>query len=230
MQTNTPPAPAKAKPAGPVFPPEFQSAKIDAMTEADLISLLRRSDASTFEKAKACQRLATVGTKAAVPALAPLLSDPKLSTYARYGLEPIPDASANEVLREALAKTTGEPLIGVINSLGYRKDSGATAALAKLLYSEDAAVAQAAAAALGHISGPEAAKALQAGMSKTKAPVRTSVADAGLLCAEGLLAHGQREEALALYNSLTATDVPKPVRLAAMHGIIRTETSLRRPR
>ena len=36
--------------------------------------------------------------------------------------------------------------------------------------------------------------------------------------------------ALALYAALSAADIPKPVRLAAMHGVIREETSLSRPR
>jgi hypothetical protein len=91
-------------------------------------------------------------------------------------------------------------------------------------------VAQAAAAALGRISGAQAAKTLQESLSRTKGPVRMAVADACLVCAEGLLAQGDRAQALALYNTLTAADVPKPVRLAAMHAIIGAETSLSRPR
>jgi hypothetical protein len=53
-----------------------------------------------------------------------------------------------------------------------------------------------------------------------------AVADASLVCAERLLVEGKREEALALYTSLSAPDVPKAARLAAMHGIIREETSI----
>jgi len=61
--------------------------------------------------------------------------------------------------------------------------------------------------------------------------VRTAAqAGAGLVCAEGLLAQGERPQALALYNTLTATGIPKPLRLAAMRGIIAAETSLSRPR
>jgi hypothetical protein len=41
----------------------------------------------------------------------------------------------------------------------------------------------------------------------------------------GLARRGSRYD-----NSLTATDIPKPVQLAAMHGIITTENSLSRPR
>lgn len=226
------PAPAKRKPQAPkpVPPPEFQAAKIITLDEAGLISLLKKSNATEFEKAKACQRLANVGTAEAVPALSALLTDPRLSTYARYGLEPIPGPAVDDSLRQALPKLKGTLLVGVINSLGMRKDANAVPPLSKLLFDSDPAVAQASAAALGHISGPEAAKVLEAALDKTKGPLRAAVADGALICAEGLLERGNRDEAMALYNTLTAVDVPKPARLAAMHGIIGAETSLSRPR
>ena len=59
---------------------------------------------------------------------------------------------------------------------------------------------------------------------------RMAVADASLVCAERLLAEGKRDQALTLYPSLSDPDVPKPVRLAAMQGIIREEKSTSRPR
>ncbi len=82
----------------------------------------------------------------------------------------------------------------------------------------------------GKISGPQSAKALQDGLSKTKGPVRTAVAAAGLLCAEGLLAQGERNQALTLYAALSRNDIPKPIRHAAMQGTIAAEISLSRPR
>jgi hypothetical protein len=56
------------------------------------------------------------------------------------------------------------------------------------------------------------------------------VADAGLSCAEGLLAQGDRTRAMTLYDILSRPDIPKPVRLAAMHSVIAKEISLGRPR
>jgi len=175
-------------------------------------------------------RLASVGTKEAVPALAALLSDPLLAHYGRYGLETNLDSSADDALREALPKVKGKLQVGVINSIGHRKDAKAVEALARLLRDTDAEAAEAAAAALGRIGGAQAAKALEEALGKTKGAVRTAVAGAGLVCAEGLLAQGERDQALALYNTLIRTDMPKPVRLAAMHGIIAAEVSLNRPR
>jgi len=214
----------------PVPPPEFRTESIDRLDEAGLIALLKDPGATTFQRAKACQRLAAVGTREAAPALASLLTDPQLSHYARYGLEPLPDPSADDALRGALQKVKGGLLVGVINSLGHRRDSQAVTALAKLLYDADPEVAQAAAAALGAISGLPAAKVLQQTLGKTKGATRAAVAAAGLVCAEGLLGQGARDQALALYGALTGADIPKAVRLAVMHAIIAAETSLSRPR
>lgn len=226
---NTPAA-AKAKPAKPVPPPEFRSEEIDKLDSAGLVKILGDASASEFQKAKACQLLASRGDKASVPAIAALLPDAKLSHYARYALEPMPDPAADDALRAALPKLKGALLIGVINSLGFRKDQKAVMPLARFVYGADLATADAAAAALGHISGPEASKTLQTALNRTKDPVRTCVARAALQCAENLLNSGSRDEGLALYQVLTAANVPKPVRLGAMHAIISAETSTSRPR
>ena len=52
-------------------------------------------------------------------------------------------------------------------------------------------------------------------MGKTAGMIRMAVADASLICAERLLAEGKRDEALKLYTSLSAPDVPKPARQAS---------------
>ncbi len=221
-QTNKPP-----KPKPPV---EFQEGDIATMNAAGLIDIISDSGSTEFQKAKACQRIGEFGAKEAVPALSALLDDEHLSVYARYGLEPIPDPSADEALRAALTKLNGERLIGVINSIGKRREASARPALSKMLYGSDPGVARAAAAALGSIGGMESAKELKAALAKTTGRTRMAVADACLVCAERLLADGQRNEALAFYTHLTAPDIPKSARLAAMTGIIREERSLSRPR
>jgi HEAT repeat protein len=242
MQSNVPSVPTTAqqapaakkeetkKPPKQVPPPEFQAEKILKLDAPALVDLLKDPKTTVFEKAKACQRLANVGTKDAVPALAALLTHPQLGHYARYGLETIPDPAVDDALCEALRKLKGRPLVGVINSTAKRKDQKAVPLLTKLLYGIDIEVAKAAASALGHISGLEAMKALQGGLARTKGAVRDAVAAGGVLCAEGLLAGGQRPQALALYSALSRDDIPKVVRIAAMHGIIAAEVSLNRPR
>jgi HEAT repeat protein len=233
-QTNTPaakPKPVKpAKPPKPKPPLEFQEGDIAAMDAAALIRTLTDESSSEFQKAKACQRIGEICPKEAVPVLSALLDDEHLSVYARYGLEPIADPSVDDALRAALTKLKGNFLIGVINSIGKRRDAKASSALAKMIYDSDANVARAAAAALGSIGGLSSSKELQAALPKTSGMTRMAVADACLVCAERLLADGKRDQALALYTTLSAPDIPKPVRLGAMQGIIREETSISRPR
>ncbi len=159
-----------------------------------------------------------MGTKEAVPALAALLNNRELAHYARFGLQPIPDPSVDAALRAALPKLKGTLLVGAINSIGYRKDAKAVKALARLLQDSDAEVARAAAAALGSIGGPKAARKLQPALSSAQAPVRPAVAGAALVCAEGPLAKGHRKQALALYEALGRDGMPKAVRAAAQRG------------
>lgn len=149
MQTAAQPKPAVV---APMTDPKYGSAEeIMALPAAKLIAILRDSAASTYAKAKACQRLALTGDKSAVPALAALLPDPHLSHYARIGLEPNPDASVNEALRKALNEVQGAQLVGVIASLGNRKDVKAINALSKLRLNPDPDIAKAADAALARI-------------------------------------------------------------------------------
>ena len=151
-----PPAAAKPKAEREAAPPMADekygsAAQIMALPPAKLIAILLEPNASVYARAKACQRLAVVGDKSAVPALAALLTDPQLSHYARFGLEPIRDASADDALRAALGKVKGKLLVGVINSIGYRRDKKAITELERLRHDADAEVARAADAALARL-------------------------------------------------------------------------------
>jgi HEAT repeat protein len=186
--------------------------------ETKLIALLS-SNASAAEKGAACRELARIGTRAAIKPLSDLLGDEKLSHMARYGLEPIPDPAVDEALRDAAGKLTGRPLIGVIGSLGVRRDSKAVELLAKRLTDSDADVIQAAARALGSIGTTQAAKALENALASTPAPDRLAVSEGLFRCAEAAATHGQRGEALAIYERLNRAEVPQQVRDAATRKI-----------
>ena len=125
--------------------------EIMSLPPARLVAILKDPGASVYARAKACQQLAVNGGKDAVPALAALLSDARLSHYARFGLEPNPDVSASEALRKALGEVKGPLLVGVINSIGVRRDAGAMEALGRLVREGDATVSRAANAALARI-------------------------------------------------------------------------------
>ena len=63
---------------------------------------------------------------------------------ARYALSRIPGPKADEALRNTLEQTTGNTRIGIVNTLGLRRDSNAVPAIAMLAASSDAATAEAA--------------------------------------------------------------------------------------
>ncbi len=190
-----------------------------AAEAARLIGVLR-SNAATFDKARACQQLAVLGNKEAVPALADLLADEKLAAYARCGLESIDDPSAAEALRTAMSHLHGELLVGVVNSIGVRRDAKAVGSLAKIAADASSGAAAEALMALGRIATPAAVEILRHSIKANPAATRAATADAGLVSAERLLALGQRDRAAAMYDAIRTADVPKPARLAATRGAI----------
>ena len=95
-----------------------------------------------------------VGDESAVPALEALLGSARLSHYARTALEPLPGAAADAALRGSLRTLDGPLLVGVIHSIGVRRDREAIGALAPLRYVADSQVADAATWAIHRIRRP----------------------------------------------------------------------------
>jgi HEAT repeat protein len=189
-----------------------QDGKPPAKTqESELLAVLK-SSSSEKEKADVCLELARIGTKDSVAPLAALLGDEKLAHMARYALEPIPDPAVDDALRDAVGKLKGRPLVGVIGSIGVRRDVKAFDPLSKLLKDNDADVAQAAARALGSLGTSNAVKALEEGLTEAPAARQPAFCEGLFRCAEALSAHGQRNEALAIYERLNRPEMPRPVR------------------
>jgi HEAT repeat protein len=201
--------------------PKGGGGRAAAPTEGEdaLIQVLK-SDAPPAEKAITCKKLAICGTKAAVPALAALLPNEQLASWARIGLEAIPDPAADDALRDALGKLKGRLLVGAINSLGRRRDAKAVDPLVGLLKDADADVASAAAAALGRIGGERPAKALEPMLAGAPVAARSAVAEGCVLCAERFLDEGKRDEAAKLYDAVRKADVPLQRRLEGIRGAI----------
>jgi len=204
-----------ARGPAPTVPPEFNGLAIWIMPPAKLLALVKDPNSTLFQKAIACKKLAFVGGREAIAPMATLLSHPQLGCYARFGMEPNPDPSVDDAFRAALPKLKGRLQVGVITSIGVRKDAKALDALIKLMSDSDAEVAGAAAASVAMIGGLQAAKALQGALKTTKPPLFPVVARACLLCAEGLMATN-RPRAMELYTDMSATTMPGPVRLAAL--------------
>jgi type 1 glutamine amidotransferase len=200
--------------------------------EKSLVGVLQ-SDATPAAKQFICRKLSIIGTSACVPALTAMLTqkpaskeEPHPADMARYALERIPGAAVDAALREALLKTSGTAKVGIINSLGQRQDGKAVDALSKLVYSSDELEADAAAAALGNIAGPEATKALTEARTKTKGKLRMVVLDGLLKCADKLAAEGKKSEATTIYKQLSKE--PAPIGAAALRGMVTVSGASRR--
>lgn len=188
--------------------------------EAKLIAVLKSADASRKDKIDACRQLGVIGGKDSIAPLAALLGNEELSHNARYALEPNPDPTVDEALRDALGKVKGGPLVGVIGSVGVRRDAKAVGALAKLLSDSDAVVARAAARAMGKIGTTEAASALQQALPQASAENRLDFCEGLFRCAETLAASGQKQPAIAIYDQMRKLDSPHQVRGGALRGAI----------
>ncbi len=187
--------------------------------EQELIGVLQ-SNASPAEKAITCKKLAIYGSAEAVPSLMPLLADKDLASWARIALEVIPGPAADEALREAMGALQGRLLVGTINSIAVRRDAKAVDGLIQKLDDTDDDVASAAAVALGHIGGDQAAQALGQALTKAPAGVRSAVAEGSILCAEWYLAQDKPAEAIKLYEAVRQADVPNQRHLEAIRGAI----------
>lgn len=182
----SPPAP----PPGPTPP----------MTEAACLAALAGTDLR--DKTRACQELVSVGTPAAVPALAALLDQENIADYARSALEGIKDPSASAALRKALGTTKGRQLAGVVNSLGVKRDPAAVADLQKLALDAKSGVATEAVASLGMIANADATKTLQKILADGPADLKTPAAHAALMAAETASKSGDAKGARALLDAV----------------------------
>ncbi len=171
-----------------------------------------------------CRRLRVVGTTRSIKALAALLPAEGTSHIARYALERIPDEKATVALRDALPQVSSKLKPGIIGALGVRRDSRSIEAISKFLGDSDMQVARAAAQSLGLIGTPAAAKELSRFAKNASANMKIPVADACLICAERLLADGDKSGAIALYEQLRGDDQPTHVKIAAMKGMLTATT------
>jgi len=190
-----------------------------APAEQEYIAVLQ-SESPAANKAMACKKLAVHGTDAAVPDLAKLLSDEQLASWARIALEAIPGTAADEALRTAAGSLDGQLLVGVVNSIGVRRDAGALELLSGLMQNQDALVASCAAVALGRIGNEAATAKLRESLAGAPDGVKSAVAEACVLCAERALADGNSAQAIEIYDQVRAAEVPLQRRIEATRGAI----------
>ncbi len=192
-----------------------------AMEECETTFLtFLEGEATPAGKQAVCRELGLIGTDRSVPVLERMLGVGETSDMARYGLEGIPGTAADGALLRALGPLRGDSRLGVVSSLGNRRCAAAVPALESLLRSSAGTEAGAAADALGRIVGPEAARALAAVVSKTRAGIRERAASALIVCAEGLLARGDAAGASAAFDTVLAAGPTPSLRQAAFRGMV----------
>jgi HEAT repeat protein len=195
------------------------------VVEQKLIAVLGAKEATDAGKQHACRMLQRIGTDACVPALAELLADADLAHSARLPLQMMASEAAGAALRDALGKAPDGAKPGIIGSIAERGDAKAVKALGGLVNAKGAAVARAAALALGKIGGEDAARPLYACLTATRQ--RSSLAAArmegALLCADGLAA-GKPSAAAELYTLVYELE-SEVHQVAALRGLIRTDAA-----
>lgn len=187
--------------------------------QSKLLNIIQTSS-DLHEKVVACKRLAVIGDEESIPILAKLLEDPQMHHMARFALEPNPSPKVDEVFRSALGRLQGKLLIGVINSIGVRRDAGATPLLINLVGSQDHEVAGAAGAALGSIGTPDAAKALKKAIDTATGELKSDLVCSAILCGERLYTSGKNSDAIQLLDYVRKSDIPRHLQMAATRGAI----------
>jgi len=191
--------------------------------EKGLIGVVASKDATQTGKAIACRMLQQVGTEACIPAVSALLGDEILSHYARLVLERLKSPKADAAMRDALAGASDSVAIGLLGSLGERRDTEAVPAAARLARSEKTAVAEAAIRALGAIGGSQAAEVLVS--LKPERVLRPIRMQAMVDCALSL----PPAEAAALCETVLAGDYG-PARIAALRVLASADGARAAPR
>ncbi len=189
---------------------------------AQLVAILQEPKPPNAARQFICRMLERIGTDEHVPLLAKLLADPQVGDDARRALQIIPGDAASAALRDALAKAQGDARIGLINSLGERRDPKAVEALAKLLAEPDAKAVMAAIRALGKIGTPEAAAALGRTRSLPTGTGPYAIVHALLRCADALAAAGDTKAANMIYLNPFVYKMPVIFRIAFLSGLVKT--------
>ncbi len=174
------------------------------------------SDATLAAKMAVCRHLREIGTSVSVPILEKMLLNQETSDIARYALEKIPGTSADRALIQGIDRSEGQVRIGIISSLGQRKNPEAVPVLEKLLRDSDASAAFSAAVALGNIATPEASTALTKALGKTSGELQSQIASSLLKCAEQYNSRRDRKTAIKLCDKVLSQRLTTPILQAAV--------------
>jgi HEAT repeat protein len=187
--------------------------------EKRFIGLLQ-SDATLGSKDFVCKELSVMGSEAAVPVLSGMLLEPKTAEMALYALDRIPGQAADQALRDELPKISAAKVrIGIVNTLGRRRDSGSVAVLRSLALGKEQAIGDPALFALAEIADSDAVQALADAQTKIGAASRVTAAEAYLKAGDRRFERGDAPGAVRIYKELYGTGEPPIVRVQALRGL-----------
>lgn len=188
---------------------------------AELLKVVQSNESSDVDRANAFEKIGDIAGADALQPLAGFLGDKKWSHYARFALQKMEGENVTETLLNALDTVEGDLLLGLIDTIGRRRDPIAVSRLAKLVVNTDAKVAAAAAAAIGSIGTADAAMALTHALGSENDPHRReSLAASLLLVGQRLAKLGNTQAATRLFDRLRVAEVPKPYRIGATQNAI----------
>src|SRR5262249_3541322 len=124
-------------------------------------------------------------------------------------------------LREALSKNGDRTRIGIVNTLGIRRDAGSVAALRPLALGTQPELASAALSALAKITDPAALAVLSEAQAKTSGRLHAAAAEAYLQAGNRLTEQGNAASAIPIFKALYAGKDPGTVQAAALRGLAR---------
>ena len=185
--------------------------------ESAALAVLASPDAAVYDKAMACDELGRVGTATSVPALAELLAHEQIHDYARDGLERIQDPAAGQALLEALKTLKGGHRIGVIITLGDRREPAAVPALAQIAQEKGGShhARGAALSSLAQIATDDVAPSILTVLADGEEASRALAAQAALAAAQRMEKGGRTDAARKLRNAVASADVPAYMKQAA---------------
>jgi HEAT repeat protein len=170
------------------------------LIESTLLEAL--STASILGRVYLLSQLTLVGGAASASPLAAMLDDPQLSDPARRTLEAIPGEETLQALRDRAPHLTGLPRVGVIQSLGRRRDADSVRTIARDLSHDDDRIVEAALRALGRIASRRAGRILRGYLGRQHARVALAAHDAARECADRLEHEGHPRDSTRLRIAL----------------------------
>ena len=149
------------------------------------------------------EQVARLGKYEAVKPLANILADeqaqPRVREFSRRALEALPVVTAKKALRDALPKSSGSLRIGILHSLGRRRDSLAVQHLLEAAKDPDAAVRLAAIEAMALVGEISSVGVIEEALGQYQGVHLLRVRRAYLRLADSLVANSERGTARRIY-------------------------------